>query len=192
MTAENLVTVPVGTTLEEAKELLHRHRIEKLPVVDDEFRLKGLITVKDIQKQIQLSPGMQGRVRPAARRGCSGHRQRHVWTAPQLLLIDSHGRPAGRRHGPRSQFRERAEDGRCSDCASVFPETQLVAGNMWPPGIRGPGADRTWRRRGQGRRGTGQHLHHADRDRRRRAPADGDHRGQEASCLPRGRCAADR
>ena len=53
MTSENLITVPVGTTLDEAKELLHRHRIEKLPVIDSEDRLKGLITVKDIQKQIK-------------------------------------------------------------------------------------------------------------------------------------------
>ena len=49
-TADGLITVPVGTTLEQAKELLHRHRIEKLPVVDADFKLKGLITVKDIQK----------------------------------------------------------------------------------------------------------------------------------------------
>ena len=53
MTRENLVTAPVGTTLESAKEILKRHKIEKLPVVDDDFRLLGLITVKDIQKRIQ-------------------------------------------------------------------------------------------------------------------------------------------
>src|SRR5258706_1691538 len=53
MTAENLVTVPKGTTLDQAKELLHKHRIEKLPVVDAQFRVVGLITVKDIQKQIK-------------------------------------------------------------------------------------------------------------------------------------------
>ena len=52
MTQEALVTAPVGTTLEEAKEILHRHRIEKLPLVDDEMRLKGLITVKDIVKKL--------------------------------------------------------------------------------------------------------------------------------------------
>ena len=48
MTAHNLITAPVGTSLENAKEILHRHRIEKLPLVDNEGRLKGLITVKDI------------------------------------------------------------------------------------------------------------------------------------------------
>jgi IMP dehydrogenase len=53
MTDKQLVTVSEGTTLEEAKALLHKHRIEKLPVVDEGFRLRGLITVKDIQKQIK-------------------------------------------------------------------------------------------------------------------------------------------
>jgi len=54
MTTRNLVTVPVGTTLDEAREVLHRHKIEKLPVVDGKGCLKGLITVKDIQKRIEF------------------------------------------------------------------------------------------------------------------------------------------
>lgn len=53
MTKENLITVPVGTTLDEARALLHEHRVEKLLVVDDDYRLKGLITVKDIQKAMK-------------------------------------------------------------------------------------------------------------------------------------------
>src|SRR5881409_1499425 len=53
MTKEHLVTVPVGTTLEEAKSFLHKHKIEKLLVVDRDYHLKGLITVKDIQKMIK-------------------------------------------------------------------------------------------------------------------------------------------
>src|SRR5689334_7560099 len=52
MTHENLVTVPVGTTLEQARESLHRYKIEKLPVVDEQGVLRGLITMKDIQKKI--------------------------------------------------------------------------------------------------------------------------------------------
>src|SRR5438105_2639282 len=52
MTSRDLITTPVGTTLEEASEILARHKIEKLPVVDAEGRLRGLITVKDIQKRI--------------------------------------------------------------------------------------------------------------------------------------------
>jgi IMP dehydrogenase len=53
MTKENLITAPVGTTLDEAREILHKYKIEKLPVVDERGILKGLITVKDIQKRIQ-------------------------------------------------------------------------------------------------------------------------------------------
>src|SRR3954471_15699169 len=53
MTKENLITVPVGTTLDQAKEILHRHKVEKLLVVDKDYNLKGLITVKDIQKAIK-------------------------------------------------------------------------------------------------------------------------------------------
>ncbi len=53
MTKENLVTAPVGTTLEEAQKILGKHRIEKLPIVDADFKLKGLITIKDIEKAIQ-------------------------------------------------------------------------------------------------------------------------------------------
>ncbi len=53
MTRENLITAPVGTTLEEAERILHQNRIEKLPVVDDQYQLRGLITVKDIQKRIR-------------------------------------------------------------------------------------------------------------------------------------------
>jgi IMP dehydrogenase len=69
MTRENLVTVPVGTTLEEAKAILYHNKIEKLPVVDAQYRLKGLITVKDIQKRIQFpnaSKDSKGRLRVAA------------------------------------------------------------------------------------------------------------------------------
>jgi IMP dehydrogenase len=69
MTREGLVTVPVGTTLDEAREVLHRHKIEKLPVVDADGYLKGLITVKDIQKRIQYplaTKDEQGRLRVGA------------------------------------------------------------------------------------------------------------------------------
>jgi IMP dehydrogenase len=69
MTSRNLVTAPVGTSLEEAKAILHRHRIEKLPLVDGQGRLKGLITVKDILKKIDYPAGAvdeQGRLLCAA------------------------------------------------------------------------------------------------------------------------------
>ena len=69
MTRENLITVPVGTTLDAAREILHRHKVEKLLVVDRDFKLKGLITVKDIQKQIKYpnaSKDALGRLRVGA------------------------------------------------------------------------------------------------------------------------------
>jgi IMP dehydrogenase len=69
MTSRNLVTAPVGTTLAEAEEILHRNKIEKLPVVDADGRLRGLITVKDIQKKIefpQATKDEQGRLRVGA------------------------------------------------------------------------------------------------------------------------------
>src|SRR5712692_323200 len=76
MTKENLITVPVGTTLEQAEEILHRHRVEKLPVVDDHYVLKGLITVKDIQKKMKYpnaAKDSQGRLRVGAAIGATGN-----------------------------------------------------------------------------------------------------------------------
>lgn len=69
MTREGLVTAPVGTSLDEARRILHRHRIEKLPLVDDQFRLKGLITIKDIEKARKYpnaAKDAKGRLRVAA------------------------------------------------------------------------------------------------------------------------------
>jgi IMP dehydrogenase len=75
MTKDNLVTVPVGTTLEEAERILQKHRIEKLLVVDQDFNLKGLITVKDIQKKLEYpraAKDEQGRLRVGAAVGATG------------------------------------------------------------------------------------------------------------------------
>jgi IMP dehydrogenase len=75
MTKENLVTVPVGTTLEQAEAILHKHRVEKLLVVDDQYILKGLITVKDIQKKLKYpnsAKDSQGRLRVGAAIGATG------------------------------------------------------------------------------------------------------------------------
>src|SRR5579871_6670414 len=75
MTKENLITVAVGTTLEEAEKILHKHRVEKLLVVDDQFTLKGLITVKDIQKKLKYpnaAKDQQGRLRVGAAVGSTG------------------------------------------------------------------------------------------------------------------------
>ncbi|HZT72446.1 MAG TPA: IMP dehydrogenase [Terriglobales bacterium] len=75
MTKENLITVPVGTTLEEAERILHRHRVEKLLVVDERYMLKGLITVKDIQKKLKYpfaAKDAHGRLRVAGAIGATG------------------------------------------------------------------------------------------------------------------------
>src|SRR5271155_4452466 len=75
MTKENLITVPVGTTLEQAEAILHQHRVEKLLVVDDHYNLKGLITVKDIQKKLKYpnaAKDAQGRLRVGAAIGSAG------------------------------------------------------------------------------------------------------------------------
>src|ERR1035437_8622975 len=75
MTKENLITVGVGTTLEEAEAILHKHRVEKLLVVDEHYNLKGLITVKDIQKKLKYpnaAKDEQGRLRAGAAIGATG------------------------------------------------------------------------------------------------------------------------
>jgi IMP dehydrogenase len=125
MTSKDLVTVPVGTTLEQAKELLHRHRIEKLPVVDDDFSLKGLITVKDIQKQIKFPNACKdelGRLRVGAAVGIAkdteDRAQALVDVHVDMLVIDTaHGHSEGVLKMV-SALRER------------FPDIQLVAGNI--------------------------------------------------------------
>src|SRR5271167_1154421 len=99
MTKDNLITVGVGTTLEEAEAILHRHRIEKLLVVDDHYNLKGLITVKDIQKKLKYpnaAKDAQGRLRVGAAVGSSDdyleRAQELVNMKVDVLAVDSaHG-----------------------------------------------------------------------------------------------------
>jgi IMP dehydrogenase len=125
MTKDNLVTVPVGTTLEEAERILQRHRIEKLLVVDAEFRLKGLITVKDIQKKLEFPNAAkddQGRLLVGAAIGATGDfLERAVELARSkvdVLAIDTaHG------HSARVMDAIRAVKHR-------LPEMQLIAGNV--------------------------------------------------------------
>ena len=99
MTKENLITVPVGTTLEEAEKILHEHRVEKLLVVDDQYNLKGLITVKDIQKKLKYpnaAKDSHGRLRVGGAIGATGdflERAQELANAKvDLVAIDSaHG-----------------------------------------------------------------------------------------------------
>ena len=103
MTSENLVTAPVGTTLEQAKAILRQHKIEKLPVVDDEFHLLGLITVKDIQKKIQYplaTKDSRGRLQVAAAIGAAGDARERaaamVRAGVDALVVDTaHGHSRG-------------------------------------------------------------------------------------------------
>lgn len=125
MTKENLVTVPVGTTLEQAEEILHHHRIEKLLVVDDNYMLKGLITVKDIQKRIKYpnaAKDEQGRLRAAAAVGATGdfleRAQELVKRKVDVIVIDTaHG------HSDRVMNAVVA-------IKRALPDIQLVAGNV--------------------------------------------------------------
>ena len=125
MTKENLITVPVGTTLEEAERILQKHRIEKLLVVDKDFHLKGLITVKDIQKKLdypRASTDEQGRLRVGAAVGASGdYLERAVEIArakADVLAVDTaHGHSARVMEAIRS-IKHR------------LPDVQLVAGNV--------------------------------------------------------------
>ncbi len=102
MTSENLVTAPVGTTVETAVEILHRHRIEKLPLVDEQGRLQGLITVKDIRKRIEKPNATvdgEGRLRVGAAIGVADAMDRAEALADagvDMLVIDTaHGHTRG-------------------------------------------------------------------------------------------------
>jgi IMP dehydrogenase len=125
MTKENLITVPVGTTLEEAETILHRHRVEKLPVVDSKYRLKGLITVKDIQKKIAYPDACKdklGRLRVGAGIGATGDyldRAAALGKAGvDVLVIDT-------AHGHSTRVIDAVKQ-----VKHKFPEIDLIAGNI--------------------------------------------------------------
>jgi IMP dehydrogenase len=125
MTKANLVTVPVGTTLEEAEKILQKHRIEKLLVVDQDFNLKGLITVKDIQKKLEYpraSKDDQGRLLTGAAVGATGDfLERAVEMSKakaDVLAIDT-------AHGHTAKVMEAIKAIR-----HRLPEMQIVAGNV--------------------------------------------------------------
>src|SRR5438105_4775555 len=125
MTRENLITVPVGTTLEEAERILHTHRVEKLLVVDDQYNLKGLITVKDIQKKLKYpnaAKDPQGRLRVGAAIGATGdfleRAQELVEKKVDVLVIDT-----AHAHTARVMQAVRA-------VKKHLPEVQLITGNV--------------------------------------------------------------
>ena len=125
MTHENLVTVPQGTTLEQAKAQLHRHRIEKLLVVDDDGNLKGLITVKDIQKMMEYPIACKddlGRLRVAAAVGTAGdyleRAQALASAQADVLVVDS------------SHAHSRGVLGALTGIREALPDAQLLVGNV--------------------------------------------------------------
>jgi IMP dehydrogenase len=125
MTKDNLITVAVGTTLEEAEKILHEHRVEKLLVVDDKYYLKGLITVKDIQKKLKYpnaAKDSHGRLRVGAAIGATGdfleRAQELAKAKVDLLAIDS-------AHGHSSRVLEAIKT-----VKSKLPELDLIAGNV--------------------------------------------------------------
>jgi IMP dehydrogenase len=125
MTKENLITVPVGTTLEEAEKILHEHRVEKLLVVDNQYNLKGLITVKDIQKKLKYpnaAKDSHGRLRVGGAIGATGdfleRAQELAKTKVDLLAIDS-------AHGHSTRVIEAIKA-----VKAKLPEVDLIAGNI--------------------------------------------------------------
>lgn len=125
MTKDKLVTVPVGTTLEQAKEHLHKHRIEKLLVVDSENHLQGIITMKDIEKEIKYPKACKdenGRLRVAAALGvgpdCIERSKALLDAGADVLVLDS-------AHGHSLNILKAVESIRTS-----FPEAQIIAGNV--------------------------------------------------------------
>jgi IMP dehydrogenase len=129
---KRLITVGEGTTLEEAKELLHKYKIEKLPVVDKEFRLRGLITMKDIEKIEKYptaSKDLMGRLRCGAAVGVGPDREERIealiGVGCDVIVIDT-------AHGHSKRVIEAVESTK-----SNFPKVDLIAGNIGT----GEGAD---------------------------------------------------
>ena len=163
--------MPVGTTLEEAQAILHKHRVEKLLVVDDQYYLKGLITVKDIQKKLKYpnaAKDEQGRLRVGAALGATRRlprtrKARWLTRKVDVLVIDT-------AHGHSQRVLDAVKH-----LKNELPDVQLIAGNV----ATYEGAQdlieprRRWR---QGRHRTGLDLHDT-RGQRRRCSADHrDHR----------------
>ncbi|WP_423408653.1 IMP dehydrogenase [Heyndrickxia sp. MSNUG] len=125
MTKENLVTASVGTTLNEAEQILQRHKIEKLPLVNDQGVLKGLITIKDIEKVIEFpnsSKDAQGRLLAGAAVGVTGDTMKRVEMLVKanvdVIVVDTaHGHSRGVLDTVR-QIRE------------SYPELNIIAGNV--------------------------------------------------------------
>jgi IMP dehydrogenase len=125
MTKKNLITVPVGTTLEQAEEILHEHRVEKLLVVNDAYELKGLITVKDIQKKLKYPNAAkdgQGRLRVGGAIGATGD---YMERAAELVRYRVDALAIDSAHGHSSRVLEAVRD-----VKRAHPGISLLAGNV--------------------------------------------------------------
>jgi IMP dehydrogenase len=125
MTHEKLVTAPVGTNLKEAQEILRRHKIEKLPIVDDQFNLQGLITIKDIEKTIQYpraSKDQNGRLLAAAAVGVGRdavtRAEALVAAGVDLIVVDS-------AHGHSQSVIDTVRE-----IKNLFPDLDIMGGNI--------------------------------------------------------------
>ncbi|GAB3808111.1 IMP dehydrogenase [Virgibacillus kimchii] len=125
MTSENLVTAPVGTTLDEAEKLLQHHKIEKLPLVDDDNMLKGLITIKDIEKVIEFpnaAKDSQGRLLVGAAVGVTGDAMKRIEklvnAGVDVIVIDT---AHGHSQGVIEQVKAVREH---------YPDLNIIAGNV--------------------------------------------------------------
>ncbi len=125
MTKNNLITAPEGTGLEKAQAILHEHRIEKLPVVNDQFELKGLITIKDIQKKIKYPfacKDTHGRLRVGAAVGVGAdveeRLERLTKAGIDLIVVDT-------AHGHSQSVLDKVKD-----IKSRYPDLDVVAGNV--------------------------------------------------------------
>jgi len=125
MTSDKLVTVPQGTSLDEAQKLLHRHRIEKLLVVDDAFHLKGLITIKDIEKRRRYPLACKdalGRLRVGAAVGLGEDRHERLAELERcgvdVVVVDS-------AHGHATSVLAAVEEAK-----KMYPRLQIIGGNV--------------------------------------------------------------
>jgi IMP dehydrogenase len=128
MTKNNLITAPEGTGLEKAQAILHEHRTEKLPVVNDQFELKGLITIKDIQKKIKYPfacKDTHGRLRVGAAVGVGPdveeRLERLIKAGIDLIVVDT-------AHGHSQSVLDKVKD-----IKFRFPDLDVVAGNVATP-----------------------------------------------------------
>ena len=152
--AARMVTAPAGASLEEARRILHEHRLEKLPLLDSDGRLAGLITTKDIMRSLQhphSTKDHKGRLRIGAAVGVQpGFRERAALlfeAGADTLVVDiAHGHSDNAIHAVR-------------ELRQAFGPIEIIAGNV-ATAERHTRSDRSRRGRSEGRRGPGFHLHH--------------------------------